>query len=107
MAKYTLGESVRFSRQMLRTTTREVNEHGYAKYRRGWEPSAWFYKEPREGVVVGTRTLYTGIFQRGSYEEPSFLSTDGSIQAVLVAWNIRKAPVYVSPDDIERMDPVD
>lgn len=70
-----------------------------------WEPVT---VSPRPGVIVGTRTLSTGRTERDSeFDDWSGRSYTvrtwrrlGSVAAVLVAYDMRRSPIYVPPSAI-------
>jgi hypothetical protein len=71
-----------------------------------WEPLSLHH--PDRGVIVGLRTLQTGIvkvkFETDDWTGRTYLSRiwhrKGSIPAVLVAFDMYRNPVYVPPSAI-------
>lgn len=57
-----------------------------------------------EGLVVGVRTLSNGPVEWGSYDEPTVFYPREQVEAVLVAWNLRRVPVLVLPADLELIE---
>lgn len=102
-----LGQRVRFSRDLVksrewrsrpskRNPERMTDEHW-----RVWKPS--LIVQEREGIVVGTRTLMNVEQVFIGYEEgwDNDLATAERFQAVLVAYDIRRKPVFVLPEELE------
>lgn len=99
-----LGQRVRFTRALWRTTGGDGPVRG--SIRKQWEPSPdWAEHGPKEGVVVGTRTLQNGYVLWGSYEDPSTWHVESTVPSVLVSTHLRANPVHVHPDDIEIVHP--
>jgi hypothetical protein len=92
MTDFKLGDKVRFTRHLVRTFGKD-HARGYTSYTR-----------EGEGVVVGTRTLYNGHAVLGGWEEPTVFVPEESFQAVLVAFHLRKAPIYVPTTAVVKID---
>lgn len=96
MSKLELGQKVRFGKRLERINVTPRPSRGrFTAYE--WQPVPI---ESTEGVVVGTRTVYNGrsVWQP---EEGGYFVQEKSVPAVLVSFNMRKAPIYVHPDDLE------
>lgn len=57
-----------------------------------------------EGIVVGIRTLSNGPVEWGSYDEPTVFYPRETVEAVVVAWHLRRVPVLVLPDNLELIE---
>lgn len=64
---------------------------------------------PKEGVVVGKRVLKEGelIWSSGEWDYSGHydFKQTGSYSVYLIAYDMRKKPVYVFPEDVERLPP--
>lgn len=94
-----LGQEVMFTHVLRRR--REYTDRGY--YQNAWvrEP-AWNrtdQRAPVRGILVGMRTLSNG---RASYDydEGWAYEAETTQQAALVAYGLRRSPVYVDLDDL-------
>jgi len=91
-----LGKRVRFTRHIERM------KEGY---RRWWEPCALHGEKPREGIVVGLRTLQDGVMnsdldpESPNYGVEYFAITD-HFQAAIVTFDLRRKPVLVKLTDL-------
>jgi hypothetical protein len=85
-----LGDKVRFSHHLVRSYGKD----------RTWNR----HSRSGEGVVVGTRTLQNGHVVYGTWDDPNYFVPEEPVPAVLVAFHLRKAPVYVPPEDVEKID---
>jgi hypothetical protein len=102
--QFIFGQPVQFH-----VTLRRVFVPRAPRSRREWQRQGhelWLPQPPvtRHGVVIGKRVLRNGTVEYGSYEEPTVFYGDESITAYLVAENMRSAPVYVLPEDLEASD---
>lgn len=113
MSEYTLGEEVMFRNPLERVTRVDMPD---GKYQNSVTRKCWVPRDGKadwcEGVVVGKRTLSDGIRQWESYDDGLFGSSSSggyeftpeeSFSAYLVAFDMRKNPVYVREDDIKEM----
>lgn len=98
---YKLGTRVTFSREAFR-----IRSDGGKRF---WDAPAWQERRPhKEGVVVGVRYLQNGRQEYAKYN-PNTFDMDGedrwvvesTIKAYLVAYDLRKKPVYVFPEHIK------
>lgn len=98
----TLGQRVKVAVCLRRTEFLQGPE-GYDELWRIWNrvPVA-----PIIGIVVGTRTLASGIVMDSFYhDEPvRYLECKRRHHAVLVAYHLRRKPVLVLTDDIEPLE---
>lgn len=58
----------------------------------------------REGVIVGERVLANGEVIWGGWDELTTFHPKEYIKAYLVAFDMRRKPVYVLPEDLEELD---
>lgn len=106
---FTLGQSVTWDRwnelQRRQLTIKEPGKR--TVWRKTWQSARDYLPhttahspEPqwRTGVVVGLRTIQNGVLHWGSEDEPTVLDPDEYVPAVLIAWNLHRTPVYVSPE---------
>lgn len=56
--------------------------------------------EQRSGVVVGVRTLTNGTAKR-YWEEPTEYTVKEAFKAVVLAWDLKRKPVYVRLEDVK------
>jgi hypothetical protein len=94
-----LGTKVRYDAR--RTLWRE---HLPSGHRRWSSQSHGQTHSPREGVIVGARTLANGQVSYGGWDTPTEFSPTAHFKAYLVAFDMRKNPVYVLPEDLEVLD---
>lgn len=98
-----LGDRVRFTRHLTRRST--AWRAGVTK---AWESKAYPGQpepEPREGIVIGIRTLSNGRFDWSGYEDPGLYTPTAFFKAYLVAFDMRRNPVLVLPEHLELSDP--
>jgi hypothetical protein len=70
--------------------------------RKDWRKAQWGKRgDVRHGFIVGVRTLANGTLH-WNYEEPTRFVADLYFTAYLVAFDLRRKPVYLLPDDVER-----
>lgn len=96
-AEFALGDRVTFTRELERRTKADWSA-------RKWEPKD-AYDEPRTGIIVGKRMLNNGTFIReddSNWEGASVFHyrTTESFTAYLIAYDLRRKPVYVLPEHI-------
>jgi hypothetical protein len=96
--RLTLGTRVRYSSLLLRRA-----EHVNGSTRKTWEPMSLGFD--REGIVVGLRTLSNGIHHWGFSDEGGHYEQKSSLQAVLIAWDVRKTHDRVLLADVEVIEP--
>jgi hypothetical protein len=69
--------------------------------RKEWRKTQWGKRgNVRTGIIVGVRTLSNGVIE-WNYEEPIQFYPDLYFTAYLVAFDLRRKPVYLLPDDVE------
>lgn len=65
---------------------------------RSWAHHEWKVEqlpEPITGFVMGKRTLYNGKIEgSGQYDDPRYFVPTAILRAFLVAYDIRKKPIY-------------
>jgi len=98
-----LGERVHFDySDILRR--KEVRGAAFANVpvRKEWGKTEWGKRgDVRHGLIVGVRTLSNGVIE-WNYEEPIQFFPDLYFTAYLVAFDLRRKPVYLLPDDVTR-----
>lgn len=103
MAEFQLGQRVRYTEHIQR---KYIAEHDRVDVLRGpnkqWTSQAYPGKrlEGGEGVIVGKRTLSDGHYDYGWGEEPGVYSPTRHFTAYLIAFDLRRKPVYVLPEHI-------
>lgn len=100
--RYELGQPVRFTRNLYRK--RVYPQTGYGKWRSEWQPYAYLGERepaPRDGIVIGVRTLRNGDCVILGYDEPIVFRGTESVTAYLIAFDIRRAPVLCLPEHVE------
>jgi hypothetical protein len=94
-----LGTKVRYDAR--RTLWREHLPSG----NRRWSSQSYGSTQtPREGVIVGVRTLANGDVEYGGWDATTTFHPTEHFKAYLVAFDMRKNPVYVLPEDLEVLD---
>lgn len=72
--------------------------------KRRWAPVHWS-RDQHTGVIVGWRTLANGDVEYGNgYDSGTEFYPTEHFKAYLVAYDMRKKPVYVLPKDLEEID---
>lgn len=106
-ATYALGDRVTFTRSLHRTTrdpSHWPEQAGRRANAKVWTTERWLGDispaEPRPGIVVGKRTLANGLHIWGSYEDPDTFRPIEHFTAYLIAYDLRRSPVYVLPEHI-------
>lgn len=106
--KFRLGQRVATHGVLQRTGKGPVqSQHGHATGdRREWVRPRMLGMRvtPREGVIVGRRTLQNGWTEWGGYEEPSIWHQESTVPAYLVAYDLHTKAVPVHADDIEPLE---
>jgi hypothetical protein len=101
-AGVTLGARVHFDySDILRR--KEVRGAAFVNVpvRKEWKKVEWGKRgDKRHGIIVGVRTLSNGVIE-WNYEEPIQFYPDLYFTAYLVAFDLRRKPVYLLPDDVE------
>jgi hypothetical protein len=70
--------------------------------RKDWRKAQWGKRgDVRHGFIIGVRTLANGTLH-WNYEEPTRFVADLYFTAYLVAFDLRRKPVYLLPDDVTR-----
>lgn len=102
--EFELGDRVKFSRNLVRKGEREFNGANPAarsRYMKRWVPDSRIIE--RDGVIVGKRTIYDGERDHIGYDEGYIFVKESQQEAYLVATNLRQNPVYVAPDEMEKI----
>lgn len=100
----TLGDSVTFTWHLTRKYE-SVPQPAYG--RKVWRTELWPGQpepEPREGIVIGVRTLTNGINEYYGYDQPIQYRPKESVKAYLVAYDMRRKPVLVLPEHLRLRD---
>jgi hypothetical protein len=72
---------------------------GYLKV---WKRNPYLKRDDtREGVIVGSRTLANGYATWAYADEPIVFYPEEHFTAYLVAYDLRRRPVYLLPSDVE------
>lgn len=103
MSDYQLGQRVRFTTHLYRGWGNEFDNRGGIKE---WKPQPILGKltPPREGIIVGKRTLSNGRFDYGSYEDPGVYRAKEYFTAWMIVADLRSAPVHVLPEHITALE---
>lgn len=103
-----LGDRVTFTRTLSRRGVDVLDrERGRRRFRREWSSEEYPGQpepEPREGIVVGVRTLADGSVDY-SYEEPAVFVADRRFRAYLIAFSVHRKPVLVLPEHVRPVEP--
>lgn len=103
MSDFQLGQRVRFV-QHLRRVWGVGNMNGSPKL---WEPTPDLGERttpPREGIIIGKRTLSNGHWTYGGYEDPGYYTAKEHFTAYMVVTDLRSAPVHVLPHHITPLE---
>lgn len=94
-----LGTKVRFDRRSV------LWRAHLAGGKRRWD-RVRFVSGPvlAEGVVVGERILANGTVEYGGWDGSTEFYPTGHFKAYLIAFDMRRKPVYVRPEDVEEID---
>lgn len=79
-------------------------EHLPGRLRRWTSQSHGQAHSPREGIIVGKRTLANGTVDYGGWDEGTQFIPTEHFEAYQVVTNIRNKPVYVLPEDLEEIE---
>jgi hypothetical protein len=98
-----LGERVHFDySDILRRQSVTLAAKSSSRYGKVWRKTAWGKRgDVRHGVIVGIRTLSNGTITWFS-DEPIVFHPELYFTAYLVAFDLRRKPVYLLPDDVTR-----
>jgi hypothetical protein len=101
-AGVTLGARVHFDYSDILTRQTIVPHSGPGgRYLKEWRKVVWGKRgDVRHGLIVGVRTLVNGE-SRWNYDEPIEFHPVMYFTAYLVAYDLRRRPVYLLPDDVE------
>lgn len=95
----TLGQPVTFTHHLERRTREHPGT--YSRVTRAWEPVDAYpvtgQRGPVPGVIVGVRTLANGTVHY-LVEDPTVFIPQEYVTAYLVAYHLRRAPLYVLPE---------
>jgi hypothetical protein len=102
-AGVTLGERVHFDyTDILRREEVRGAAFGNVPVRKEWRKTQWGKRgDVRHGLIIGVRTLSNGVIE-WNYEEPIQFYPDLYFTAYLIAFDLRRVPVYLLPDDVTR-----
>lgn len=102
---FQLGDRVHFQNPLVRNF-RRVDREKYGRKvsidLKVWEPNPFAAR--REGIVVGVRTLSNGERVYIGYEEGLTFAPEEHFTAYLVAFDMRRKPVHVRPEDLALRD---
>jgi hypothetical protein len=98
-----LGERVHFDyTDILRRKEVRGSAFTNTPVRKEWGKTEWGKRgDVRHGLIIGVRTLSNGVIE-WNYEEPIQFYPDLYFTAYLVAFDLRRKPVYLLPDDVTR-----
>lgn len=88
-----LGDRVEINAKLMKHETK-TKPHPY----RMWAPVPMMRTH---GVVVGKRVLANNYVHHDPYAMPAAKETD-KVSAYLIAYDMRKAPIYVLPEHMKR-----
>lgn len=107
---YAFGDRVTFTRSLNRRSEDPARWPKYTHIRgtaKIWTPERWCGDdntnppvEPREGIIIGKRTLANGVITWGTYEDPDIFRPVEHFTAYVIAYDMRRNPVYVLPEYI-------
>jgi hypothetical protein len=104
MSDLKLGQRVKFTRPLHRVSKHLEGVRG--RYGKVWESVPGYIVKPvqQEGIIVGKRTLANG--ENGWWEEEvgTIFYPKERFTAFLIAFDMRRKPVFVRPEDIEVLE---
>lgn len=106
MSAFELGQRVAYSEHLTRVY-RSSDQGFYAHGLKLWtsKPHEGFPKNAGgEGVIVGQRTLANGENNYNGYDEPIVFVAKERFTAYLVAFDLRRKPVYVLPEHLTPLE---
>jgi hypothetical protein len=109
MSGFELGQKVRFT-WVLHRASEAAHPPGASSRRlprKVWRTEGWPGQPeplPREGVIVGKRTLSDGEIDYGGYEDPVTYYPERHFTAWLVAFDLLRKPVLVLPQHIQAVE---
>ena len=102
-----LGASVEFTSAITRHTTPAKLDERYILHHKAWDTARSYERGANggHGIIVGIRKLNNGHTEWYSDEGCNW-KTDSTVQAVLIATDLRRSPVYALPENvtIKRME---
>lgn len=99
---FKLGQPVAVSRLLQRNSRMEYIKNAFGKREvRRWDPSPVAFDPPREGVIVGRRTLSNGHIDPGHYDEPDTYIGVYYFTAYMVCFDIWQKPLFALAEDLE------
>jgi hypothetical protein len=97
-----LGEQVHFDYSDILRRQSVTPYDTRQPMRKEWRKTQWGKRgDVRHGLIVGVRTLSNGVI-KWNYEEPIQFYPDLHFTAYLVAFDLRRKPVFLLPDDVTR-----
>lgn len=97
-----LGERVHFDHSDILRRQSVTPYDTKQPMRKEWRKSQWGKRgDVRHGLIVGVRTLSNGTITWFS-DEPIVFHPEMYFTAYLVAYDLRRNPVYLLPDDVTR-----
>ena len=93
------GQRVRFRRCDARYRTTSDRWTMAYSYWKTWARRTWLTEDPVEGIVIGVRTLNDGWVSYAG-ESTSYRPKEW-YPAYIVAYDLRRSPVIVLPEDCE------
>ena len=96
-----LGARLRFDmRDKLIRGEERINDKSLWAARRVWRVNPWARSEITHGVLVGIRNLSEGVVT-SHYGEASEYRPDHWVTVYLVAFDIRRNPIYLMPESVQ------
>lgn len=101
-----LGQQVEFTlgdvlHRVVDTDGRD--EFNRSVHRKVWRTAPWFRPAPIRGVIVGIRTLSNGRNEYHGYDEPIEYCGEEFFSAYLVAYDLRRKPVFVLAENLKEV----
>jgi hypothetical protein len=98
----TFGQRIRFDRADVRQrTTSSYQSNGRGGWMKEWAKRSWSKPGQLEGILIGIRTLSNGWVTYGDEFTPTRYEAVDHFTAYLIAYDTRRSPVYLLPEDCE------
>lgn len=106
MSDYQLGQHVTYTEHLIRKT--RVGEGVHSETTKIWTSDRYSFPEGGkteggQGIIIGKRTLANGENHYNGYDEPITFKPKERFTAYLVAYDLRRKPVYVRPEHIQTL----
>lgn len=105
MTDYALGQRVAYTEHLIRRSQFSDNTF-HPDVLKVWTSESYPGHKTAggEGVIIGKRTLTNGRNHYSGYDEPITFIPKERFSAYLVAFDLRRKPVYVLPEHITALE---